>query len=90
MTCKRKLQKPKVQENSYDIPYSNDIDEYELYETYGDDYLGRTKRRPCTGSNFSKIPIVSEIPKLINPAAWVSSKTQKGLKPQKNLKMFYC
>ena len=87
MTCKRKLQKPKVQKNSSNdiYEYSNDIYEsYELYETYVDYSLGRTKRRPCTGSNFSKIPIVSEIPKIINPAAWVSSKTQKDLKPQKN------
>ena len=41
-------------------------------------------RRPHTGSNISKPPTLSEIPKIINPAAWVSSKTQEDTKPIKN------
>ena len=44
----------------------------------------RSKRLPNAGSNFSKIPILSEIPKILNPAAWVSSKTQKDMKPIRN------
>ena len=94
MTCKRKLQKPKVQKNSEDIsstesgPYIESHTNDDIYQSYGyqcdgygpinygygtngesiydkyryiyeDDYLTRTKRRPSTGSNFSKIPIVS-------------------------------
>ena len=42
------------------------------------------KRLPNAGSNFSKIPILSETPKIQNPAAWVSSKTQKDTKPIRN------
>ena len=44
----------------------------------------KKKRLPNTGSNFSKTPILFEIPKILNPAAWVSSKTQKDTKPIKN------
>ena len=46
--------------------------------------LAKKKRLPNAGSNFSKIPILSEIPKIQNPAAWVSSKTQKDTKPIRN------
>ena len=61
------------------------------YGDYGDyscDYVvysyTKKKRLPNTGSNFSKTPILFEIPKILNPAAWVSSKTQKDTKPIKN------
>ena len=61
------------------------------YSDYGDyscDYFDygdtKKKRLPNTGSNFSKTPILFEIPKILNPAAWVSSKTQKDTKPIKN------
>ena len=37
-----------------------------------------------TGSNFAQIPIVFEIAKIINPAAGISSKTEKDPKPIKN------
>ena len=131
MSCKRKRQKQKVQENFqdmslapeipignanhqeipighisstesgsfiedpyrshvlYDMPYDNDnmmsYSNNDIIIIYEDDYLRRTlKRRLCTGSNFSKIPIISETPKINNPAAWVSSKTQKDSKPIKN------
>ena len=47
-------------------------------------FAKRRKHRPSTGSNFSKTPILSEIPKIINPAAWIASKTQKDTKPIKN------
>lgn len=59
---------------------------YGIYDDcYGDiSFSTKKKRFPNTGSNFSKIPILSEIPKIINPAAWVSSKTQKDTKPIKN------
>ena len=47
--------------------------------------LGSTgKHWPHTGSNISKPPTLFEIPKVINPAAWVSSNTQKDTKPIKN------
>ena len=44
------------------------------------------KRYPGAGTNFSKIPILSEIPTTPNPAGWISSnpKTQKDTKPIKN------
>ena len=51
---------------------------------YGDYSYTKKKRLPNTGSNFSKTPILFEIPKILNPAAWVSSKTQKDTKPIKN------
>ena len=59
---------------------------YGIYDDcYGDiSFSTKKKRFPNTGSNFSKIPILSEIPKIINPAAWVSSKTQKDTKSIKN------
>ena len=41
-------------------------------------------RYPSVGSNFSKPPTLSEIPKIQIPAGWVSSKTQKDTKPIKN------
>ena len=53
------------------------------YESLTSDYT-KKKRLPNTGSNFSKIPILAEIPKIPNPAAWVSSKTQNDTKPIKN------
>ena len=42
------------------------------------------KRYPSVGLNFSKVPILPEIPKTNNPAALVSSKTQKDTKQIKN------
>jgi len=51
---------------------------------YWDYSYTKKKRLPNTGSNFSKTPILFEIPKILNPAAWVSSKTQKDTKPIKN------
>ena len=57
-----------------------DIFDYE----YSTSYYRKKKRLPNTGSNFSKIPILAEIPKIPNPAAWVSSKTQKDTKPIRN------
>ena len=41
------------------------------------------KQRPCTGSNFSKMPIVSEISEIISPVALDLSKTAKDPKPIK-------
>ena len=41
-------------------------------------------RYPSVGSNFSKPPTLSEIPKIQIQAGWVSSKTQKDTKPIKN------
>ena len=57
-----------------------DIFDYE----YSTSYCTKKKRLPNTGTNFSKTPILFEIPKTHNPAAWVSSKTQKDTKPIKN------
>ena len=73
-------------------PYPNNWSEFDSYlgadvfceGESSDDEESYKKRRPCTGSNFAKIPIVSEIPKIINPAAGVSSKTEKDPKPIKN------
>ena len=56
-----------------------------IYSEWSDSSYSTTKKRwPSVGSNFSKIPLLSEIPKTNNPAAWVSSKTQKDTKPIKN------
>ena len=46
--------------------------------------LGGQRRYPGAGSNFSKNPILYEIPTALNPAGWVSSKTQKDTRPIKN------
>ena len=59
-----------------------------LYYSFGDQSLtlgsGTEKRWPHTGSNISKPPTLFEIPIVNNPAAWVSSKTQKDSEPIKN------
>ena len=57
-----------------------------IYNATVDQIIVRSyeNRRPSTGSNFAKIPIVSEIPRIINPADEVSSKTEKDPKPIKN------
>ena len=72
--------------NSEIMPYRSDFGEvrHSSRTSRRRRYSSDEKRRPCTGSNFAKIPIVSEIPKIINPAAWVASKTQKDTKPIKN------
>ena len=57
-----------------------DIFDYE----YSTSYYTKKKSLPNTGSNFSKIPMLAEIPKVPNPAAWVTSKTQNDTKPIKN------
>ena len=59
-------------------------DVYSISRPYSPSFSTKRKRLPNTGSNFSKIPILSEIPKINNPAAWVSSKTQKDTKPIRN------
>ena len=68
--------------------YSNwDIDQSRIdfeSDEYSTSYYTKKKRLPNTGRNFSKIPILSEIPKIANLAAWVTSKTQKDTKPIKN------
>ena len=46
--------------------------------------LSSQRRYPGAGSNFSKNPILYEIPTALNPAGWVSSKTQKDTRPIKN------
>ena len=46
--------------------------------------LSSQRRYPGAGSNFSKNPILYETPTALNPAGWVSSKTQKDTKPIKN------
>ena len=58
--------------------------EYEEYSYENECKRSFGKRLRNAGSNFSKIPILSEIPKILNPAAWVSSKTQKDTKPIRN------
>ena len=56
-----------------------------IYGSIYDEYSNTKKKRlPNTGTNFSKTPILFEIPKINNPAAWVSSKTQNDTKPIKN------
>ena len=65
---KLKLRKPKASDRSF---------EFRSFKT-------EKKRLPNAGSNFSKIPILSETPKIHNPSAWVSSKTQKDTKPIRN------
>ena len=66
-----------------DLHGNNNFDEY--YDCSSDSSPASTrKRKPHTGSNISKPPTLFEIPKIINPAAWVSSKTQKDTKPIKN------
>ena len=65
---------------TYGYGANRDIFDYE----YSTSYCTKKKRLPNTGSNFSKTPILLEIPKTHNPAAWVSSKTQKDTKPIKN------
>ena len=68
---------------NYDLHGNNNFDEY--YDCSSDSSPASTrKRKPHTGSNISKPPTLFEIPKIINPAAWVSSKTQKDTKPIKN------
>ena len=58
--------------------------EYEEYSYENECKRSFGKRLRNAGSNFSKIPILSEIPKILNPAAWVSSKTKKDTKPIRN------
>ena len=71
-------------EETYNI-VSNYEGEYEYaYCNREWNFNTEKKRLPKAGSNFSKIPILSEIPKILNPAAWVSSKTQKDTKPIRN------
>ena len=62
--------------------YCNNRDIFD--DEYSTSYYTKKKWWPNTGLNFSKIPILSEIPKIPNPAAWVTSKTQKDTKPIKN------
>ena len=74
-------------EGEYEYAYCKRRYDYET--TYGEyeyelNFNTEKKRLPKAGSNFSKIPILSEIPKILNPAAWVSSKTQKDTKPIRN------
>ena len=70
------------------VLYETSYEEY--YHSYGGSWndssrsCTKKKRWPSVGSNFAKIPVLSEIPKIINPAGWVSSKTQKDTKPIKN------
>ena len=60
-------------------------DDEVLWSTFSKGYHSkRSKRYPSAGSNFSKIPILSEIATALNPAGWVSSKTQKDTRPIKN------
>ena len=77
----------------YSKPYSESDEESDCrnqYEAYGSITLGsgygysKKKRLPQTGSNVSKIPTLFEIPKINNPAVFVSSNTQKDSKPIKN------
>ena len=67
-----------------DIVQSRRINFESEYYEYSTSYYTKKKRWPNTGLNFSKIPILSEIPKIPNPAAWVTSKTQKDTKPIRN------
>ena len=55
-----------------------------LVESDREKTITEKKRLPNAGLNFSKIPILSETPKIQNPAAWVSSKAQKDTKPIRN------
>ena len=72
--------------DNYNLASNTSYDDYGDYSCeYSCDYFDTKKKRlPNTGSNFSKTPILFEIPKILNPAAWVSSKTQKDTKPIKN------
>ena len=53
--------------------------------SYGLINYSTKKHWPQTGSNISKPPTLFEIPKVNNPTAWVSSKTQEDTKPIKKL-----
>ena len=66
-----------IYEDIYEVSYCDTSSRWRNFNT-------KKKRLPNAGSNFSKIPILSEIPKIQNPAAWVSSKTQKDTKPIRN------
>ena len=83
---KLKLRKPK--DKSIDLcPKKTSFFESDdsIYGSIYDEYSNTKKKRlPNTGTNFSKTPILFEIPKINNPAAWVSSKTQNDTKPIKN------
>ena len=70
----------------YSKPYSVSDEESDCqYESYGLRYgYSKKKSLPQTGSNVSKIPTLFEIPKINNPAVFVSSNTQKDSKPIKN------
>ena len=69
---------------SYETEYCDRDILYRELVIYSASYYPKKKRLPNTGSNFSKTPVLFEIPKIPHPAAWVSSKTQNDTKPIKN------
>ena len=82
---KLKLRKPKDRSIEFCLRPSFFESDDSIYGSIYEEYSNTTKKRlPNTGSNFLKTPILFEIPKINNPAAWVSSKTQKDTKPIRN------
>ena len=84
--------------SSSDVPKHSNVQEFDFDEKRRRPKSNDRRRRPKstevedrssakwpqTGSNISKPPTLFEIPTMNNPAAWISSKTQKDTKPIKN------